>query len=608
MRSLLFLLASALPTLVQAQETTNPAPSVPRVTASTISSTALQDVGPWGAAALPEGMNALPSDLWRGADPATLGLALSRVSADQRFPSLQMWLRQAVFSGGIAPTTDPDITRARFEAASRLGPADAAARLIFAVPRLSADPALANIAIDAGLRAGRNDVACGLIEAVASPPQTIAWLETRATCYALNNEAAAANLSVDLARTAGQTDTWLSRAVAAASGPVTAPPPFRIDSGRALALSLRANLKPAPTLTSTPDTAGLSALARNATFLETLPPIEKLTLQEISASRGVLPAGLLPPTLIRPEVPPASTSEPIDPTSPVPPAAMIPTIPAQITSRILGASTLMGRAMESRRAIGEIKAIMSTQPGLITLSEVPVMIEAALWAGDARLASQIAALVSNDIDPKLGIVLALYNPASQPQISARLLDMTGGDQAARRVALRNVMVAGAAGVPLGEALPALVQQGLPTGPAGNSGLRIALDLAGARGAKGEVVLLTALALQSEDAINANPETLIVALRNLVRVGLPEASRDIARDYLLAQYVTLPARAAPRAPVRSQGAPAPTSRPTPRPPAVARSQTPASTAAPAQRISPAAPAAAPAPRPAPARTKPSWGTP
>jgi hypothetical protein len=583
MRYLFVTLSCLLPTLASAQIAARPA-------SVGVSSLALQDVGPWGAAALPQGMAALSSDLWRGADPSTLAVAFTKVSPDQRFPSLQVVVRQAIFSGGAAPTSDPDVARTRFEAANRVGPSEAAARLIFAVPRLASDSALGTLAIDAGLSAGRIEDACGLIEAVQAPAQGTIWLESRAACYALNNEPAAANLSVDLARTRGLTDTWLSRAIAAVSGPLTAPPPFRIDSGRAIALSLRGGLKPPLTLAASPDGAALSALARNNAFMETLTPDEKIALIKNGAARGVLPLELAAQPLLAP------SAAPTDPLAPIIAMPPVPSIPAQLVQRILGASTLAARSVEGRLAVAELKRVMASQPGLLTLADVPVLTEAALWAGDGELASAVAALATDTINPRLALVQALYDPAKQPQIIEQLLDKAGGDPVARRLALRDAVIAWSAGMPIGGGVSGLLQQGLPTGQAGNSGLRIALDLAAARGSKGEVALLAAMALQGEEPINANPETLIVAIRALRQVGLETAARDLARDYLLANYVTLAAR--PTSRVRLPATTTAPIRPT-RPPAT----TPGSRPPPRAALP-----VPPQPAPTPTNTKPSWGTP
>jgi hypothetical protein len=579
-----------------------------------VQSVTLGEVGPWGAAALPEGIAPLTSDLWRGADPQTLSILFSKITPDQRFPSLQNLTRQAIFSGGAAPTSDPAISRQRFEVANRLGPAEATARLVFSVPRLASDPDLTAIGIDAGLRVGRIDDACSLIDAVAAPPSNLAWLEARAACYALNDEPAAANLTVDLAKSRGLTDTWLSRSIAAVAGPLTAPPPFRSDSGRAVALSLRANLRPPTTLSATQDPMALSALIGQPNFMASLPPGERLTLIRNGVSRGVVPVAAVANQQPEPE---PETSAPLPP------------LPAQISQRLLAAPNLALRAFEGRNAADQLRSIMTTQPGLMTLSDVPILTEAALWAGDGPLASSIAALSPNALDPRLALVLALYDANNQNQIVQQRFD-AASDPAARRLAMREVVIAWSAGLPVTTGLSTLVESGLPWGPAGNAGLRTALDLAANRGSKGEVILLTALATQGVEPASIDPETLISAVKALRQVGLMDAARNLARDYLFAIFVTLPARpiatrprpAEPRA-IAPSRAPSENTTPTAQSravtPPVVRAAPPAvppSTAlrpkpGPVTRASPrpaSPPAARPAPEPVTSQTKPSWNIP
>lgn len=582
-------LACLIPSIIQAQEG---AQDGVRPRGVAVQSTVLQEVGPWGAAALPEGLSPLTSDLWRNSDPASLAVLFAKISPDQRFPSLQNLTRQAIFSGGAAPSGDPDIARARFEAANRFGPAEAAARLIFAVPRLASDTGLATIAIDAGLRVGRIDEACSLIEAVVAPPQGTTWLEARAACYALNEEPAAANLSVDLAKSRGLTDTWLSRAIAAVAGPLTSPPPFRVDSGRAVALSLRAKLKPPVTLATNQDPMALSALANATDFMTSLPPEERLTLVRNGASRGVVSLASL------------ASHQPIPDPAILDPATPSPPIPMQITAKIVSAPTLALRAIEARLALAELKNVMATQPGLMTLADVPILTEASLWAGDGALASAIANLSPAPLDPRLALVLSLYDPSKQIGAIDARLEAAGADPIARRMAMRDAVVAWSAGATGTGSLSVLIQSGLPLGPAGNAGLRAALDLAAGRGAKGEVILLSALALQGVEPAASDPETLITAVKALRRAGLPESARDLARDYLLATQITLPARQATRpraaaAPVAAQTASA--------------KPTPAASTAPAlaPAITPPPPPPPPPPSrqaPTPTRAKPSWGTP
>ena len=636
MRIICIFLASLFPALSVAQEASRPR-------SVSVQSSALSEIGPWGAAALPEGLAPLSSDLWRGADPETLAVVFSKISPDQRFPSLQNLTRQAIFSGGTAPTADIATTRARFEAANRFGPADAAARLIFGVPRLASDVGLATIAIDAGLRVGRIDEACNLSEAVGAQPAGSLWLESRAVCYALNDEAAAANLSVDLAKSRGLTDTWLSRAIAAVGGPVSAPPPFRADSGRALAISLRAKLKPPVTLLSIQDPVALSALIGTPDFIATLTPEESQELIRVGVGRGVVPLALL------------ANKTPVTVVSDVTQSTETPTIsdvetvaisvPTRIAQKFLSAPTLMLRSVEARLSLADLKNIMATQPGLMTVLEVPVLTEVALWSGESNLATAIANLAPNSLEPRLALVLALYDRSRQDQIIERMMNSAPANPVAQRSVLRDALIAWSAGVPASGIGPSLLlQPGLtssPAGaPAGNFGMRVALDLAANRGSKGEVILLSALALQGVDPVKSDYETLLGVIKALRRVGLADAARDVARDYILANYVTLgtPIPARPR-PIIAAVKP-PVSRPVARPatgpvsgpvtglsggPSTRLSAGPSARPAirPATRAVTKAPSNAPArvapqprpratpsvqPRPKTQLTKPTWGTP
>jgi hypothetical protein len=535
----------------------------------TIQSAPLQDVGPWGAAALPLGLERLDSDLWQGADPGTLALVFDRISPDLRFPSLQRLVRQAVFSGGSAPAGDVALARARFLAANRLGPSEAAMRLFQAVPRLSADPALVTLAIDAALRAGRTDEACGWVaspglDEANSTTNSPIWLETRATCYALNGEAAAANLSVDLARSKGQTDTWLGRAVAAVSGPVTNPPPLRADSGRAIALSMKAQLKLPKALASTGDPAALSSIINWPDFPTRVPTEEATLLLRRAAQTGVAsPAqeALLRIPMPVPAVLPAPeadatpglpiASPPVEGVAP-PPSLPPPPIAETWAKTLFQANTAQGRALEARLLIDDLKVLMETSPDQIPPPAMPLLAEAALWAGDIGLGKALEIASPIPLSPRQKLVLAMLDLVAGDRPVQRHLE-AAPNPSAQRQAIRDALIAWSAGMPTLGGLAALVQPGLPDVKGGQAGLRTALTLAAERGSKGEVALLVGLALQGQEPASADAETVAIAVRSLRRVGLTTQATDLARDYLMALDMVVPARPAPIAAPANQAA-------------------------------------------------------
>jgi hypothetical protein len=599
----------------------------------TIESAPLQEVGPWGAAALPPGLERLDSDLWQGADPGTLALAFERIGPDLRFPALQRLVRQAVFSGGAAPAGDLDLARARFLAANRLGPSEAAMRLLQTVPRLSADPALVNLAIDAAFRAGRIDEACGWVaspglEDANSLSTSPSWLETRATCYALNGAAAAANLSVDLARGKGQTDTWLGRAVAAASGPVTNPPPFRADSGRMLALSMKAQLKLPKALASNGDPSTLSALINWPDFRALVPAEEALPLVRRAAQTGV--ASPAQEALLRIPLPPprkplaqatdATLGPQLDAAAPpLPPPS--PPIAETWAKTLSQANTAQGRALEARLLKTDLQNLVETAPEQIPAMTLPLLAESALWAGDIRLAKALEIRSPMPLSPRQQLVLAMLDPTSNDRPVQRHIE-AATNPSSQRQAIRDALVAWSAGMPALGGLAALVHPGLPDVKGGQSGLRTALTLAAERGSKGEVALLVGLALQGQEPASADAETVAIAVGALRRVGLLTQAVDLARDYLLALDMAVPTRVAP---TTTPTVNAVTSKPNPASaasPSVSRTSTPTTSQpkalAPASTAQPNQPKPAPSPRTLPpssapkgkpkAPSKPSWTPP
>jgi hypothetical protein len=544
-----------------------------------VESAPLQEVGPWGAAALPLGLERLDSDLWHGADPGTLALVFERVGPDLRFPALQRLVRQAVFSGGSAPAGDLDLARARFLAANRLGPSEAVTRLFQTVPRLSADPALVNLAIDAAFRAGRVDEACGWVasaglEEANGTSSSPSWMETRATCYALNGEAAAANLSVDLARSKGQTDNWLGRAVAAVSGPVTNPPPFRADSGRTLALSMKAQLKLPKALASNGDPTALSSILNWPDFETRVPRHEAILLLRRAAQTGVAsPAqeALLRVPMPAPAALPAPATDaalgpPVDVTAPPLPQPPPPPPIAETWAKTFSqATSAQGRALEARLLIEELKSLVDTAPDQIPPLAMQSLAEAALWAGDVRLAKALEIRSPIPLSPRQQLVLAFLDPVGGDRPVQRHIE-AAINPSAQRQAIRDALIAWSAGMPTLGGLATLIQPGLPDIKGGQAGMRIALALAAERGSKGEVALLVGLALQGQEPASADAETVATAVRALRRVGLSTQAMDLAREYLLALDMVVPSRAAPTAtPAAQLGAakpiPAPTTPPT-----------------------------------------------
>ena len=513
--------------------------------ATIIESNTLQEVGPWGASALPNGLAPLSSDQWQGADPGTLAFALDKIGPDLRFVSLQRLVRQAVFSGATAPVEDAGLAQARFLAAMRLGPADAAGQLLKNVPRLTSKLDLAALAIDAAFRQGNSEEACGLFNAVSSDQSSAAlenafWLEIRATCYALNGEVAAANLSADLARARNQGDAWLGRVIAATSGTVTSPPPFRADSGRALALSMKAGLKLPKGLAQTGDPATVAAILAWPGFAQKLPIEEQSALLRRVAETGL--ATSAQEESLRPSPPPAPPTPPeTAPTEPPPLDVAAQALATQWAQRLTRATTAQGRALEARLSLADLRSLAQTTPPVLTPQLAPMLVEGALWAGDGKLARAIADQSGAVLSPRIQLVMALADPIAGDQPVQRHIDAAKNPNAQRQ-AVRDALMVWSAGLATSAGSVALLRPGLPETRGGQAGMRIALDWAAARGSKGEVALLVGLALQGLEPASVDAETMVAALTALHDVGLEVSAQELAREYILALEGVLPTKA------------------------------------------------------------------
>ncbi|GIU66363.1 hypothetical protein [Candidatus Phycosocius spiralis] len=521
-----------------------------------IESNALQEIGPWGASALPFGLAPMSSDQWQGADPSTLAYALDKIGPDLRFVSLQRLVRQAVFSGASAPVDDAGLAQGRFLAAMRLGPADAAGQLLKNVPRLTSKLDLAALAIDAAFRQGHSEEACGLFNAVASDHNSAAlenalWLEIRATCYALNGEVAAANLSADLAKTRGQGDVWLGRVIAATSGAVTNPPPFRADSGRTLALSMKAGLKLPKGLAQTSDPATLAAILAWPDFAQQLPVEEKNALLRRVAETGLATAAQ--EDSLRPSMPPAPPAQPETELSQSPQVdATALALATQWGQRLTRATTAQSRALEARLSLDDVRNLAQSMPQALTPQLVTILVEGALWAGDAKLARLMADQSGTTLSPRIQLVMALEDPITGDQPVQRHIEVAKTINMQRQ-AVRDALMVWSAGLATPRGSVALLRPGLPETRGGQTGMRIALNWAAARGSKGEVALLVGLALQGLEPASVDAETMAAALSALRDVGLGASAQALAREYLLALEGVLPTKAPAKATTTSEPA-------------------------------------------------------
>ncbi|MCU0882578.1 MAG: hypothetical protein MUF14_07920 [Hyphomonadaceae bacterium] len=564
-------------------------------------------IGPWGAAASSPAFPALPATLWRGSDPESLRILLARASPDQRAPVMAQLVRRALLSGGEAPGAGDGAMVARFDAAARFGPARDAARLWDAVPRLLDRPDLAVRAVDAWFQAGELERGCGIVRDIRVSEANPILLEQAAVCYALQRETSAAQIAIDLARSERQATPaglqftadadWMEQMVVAmsANGAVRLPP-LRHDTPRAFGLSLAAGANPATSQLSTASGPVLGTLALRPGPAQRAAASAAAGMSALTPAdwRAILPAPAPQPVAPPPPPPPPPIVDPVTGavTTPPPPPPVAPPVQGQaLTTELRGATTAMARAAVARRLAPVFADVQNP-----AAADRALLVEAALWAGDLPAAARFAALIPDGSDPRLALAARLLTPeppsgrgSPTAQADAFLVQRVverASNAAARNRAARLAAVAWAAGLPVSGAASSLIAEA-PTSIGVRAMTLAGLQLAAARGAQGEAVLLAAEAMQGKELAALDPATLVLVIASLRRVGLESEARQLAAEVVLADLLPLP-----------PPSPAATS---PAPPAAAPAASPAARGAQPRATPPSgAPARAPSAGSTPAR--------
>jgi hypothetical protein len=383
-------------------------------------------------------------------------------------------------------------------------------------------------------------------------------------------------------------------------------------------------------LSSNGDPTALSSILNWPDFETRVPRNEAILLLRRAAQTGV--ASPTQEALLRVPVPApvalptpatdADLGQPVDVTvAPLPQPAPPPPIAETWAKTIGQANSAQGRALEARLLIEELRSLVDTAPDQIPPLAMQSLAEAALWAGDVRLAKALEIRSPFPFSPRQRLVLALLDPVAGDRPVERHIE-AAINPSAQRQAIRDALIAWSAGMPTSGGLATLIQPGLPDIKGGQAGMRTALSFAGERGSKGEVALLVGLALQGQEPASADAETVAIAVRALRRVGLSTQAIDLAREYMLALDMVAPSRPvaatapAPQ-PTATKPSPAQTTpstglRANTSVPNQAKAKPPAVAAKPSQAALPPS-TRAPAPKAAPkskakAPSKPSWTPP
>lgn len=175
----------------------------------------LKEVKLWGVyEELPNETN-LETDIWLNSNTHNLNFAFDKISQNNNFTPIQSLARRAVFSGGIAPNNDEILSKNRFLAAAKLGSVKSSSNILSFLPNIIDEENLAILYADNLFYQSKNDAACEIISNLKPSKTNRKLLEMRAACYALNNEADAARLSLDVANSLDTkaSDEWLNRAI-----------------------------------------------------------------------------------------------------------------------------------------------------------------------------------------------------------------------------------------------------------------------------------------------------------------------------------------------------------------------------------------------------------
>lgn len=397
--------------------------------AQIVASGSLSEVDPWGIGWKGPHTGGLASNMWNATSAETVTELLGSIDAELLTSVQADLLRAIILSGGKAPLGDiNEATSQRLRLLRQLGENAHANNMLQRFPneKWSEDPHQYEADLD--LATGDNKRACAAVE--LAPSDQPYWQTLRATCFALAGNAPAANLAAEMAISTGQEDPWFFEAVGAiaeikAGAEKTNLPPANYSSGAAIALSLAADLPPAP------DAATTISPYYAALLSERSDAPDQVRVQAIlhAARAGLIDAETARPALITPK--PAPTV--LDPTLPAdeqPPAssdimrnplerAVDSVLDAEIelhdkAVKLIAAlvpsyGDAQDYALQAKVLLPELNSIPQTRE---TAQLSPSFVEAALAAGDLSLAQRWRDAMDNPFDePPPSLVIAATEPA-----------------------------------------------------------------------------------------------------------------------------------------------------------------------------------------------------
>ena len=160
--------------------------------------------GAFESGALGRADGALPTDLWRGADAATLMTLLAAVPSRPDGPGAGAALRRVLLSPGEAPAdATPALGGAKLKALVRAGHIEEARTIAGLSTGVSGDPASNEALAIADLLSDDRPAACEKGRRGGAALDAAFWVKLRVVCYAAANELDAAELALGILRESG---------------------------------------------------------------------------------------------------------------------------------------------------------------------------------------------------------------------------------------------------------------------------------------------------------------------------------------------------------------------------------------------------------------------
>lgn len=228
---------------------------------------------------------ALPSDLWRGAQPTTLEFLLEQLPSRPATPAVGEAMRRTLLSPGAAPDGAGDaLGGKKLLALAHAGFVEEAATIASISNAGRGDPWTGRAEAVRDLLGGDVQNACRRGDRLTDGREDPFWVKLRVVCYAVSDERDAADLSLGILRDRyglTQEDDVFLTAVATGAAPKSPPAattPLQYAVARALDLPL------APGLLSQADGGVLVAITRDAV----LDPATRVAAAQRAVTMGVL--------------------------------------------------------------------------------------------------------------------------------------------------------------------------------------------------------------------------------------------------------------------------------------------------------------------------------